>query len=123
MTTNAIAPDAAAAEHAGPNLTAYDAAHMAMPISNEWLVAGIARTDRGDRARVAAIRFSGYAGELRNHHHDEDHVTFRRVTFRKLAQRVPDSADRSIAHERHRRAPPRRRAGRIPHAVPPHSRP
>lgn len=73
-----------------PDLTAYYAVHDAMRTSNQWLVAGIARTELGDRRRTAAIRrwFAGYAGELRNHHHNEDHIM-----FPALVARVPAFAD------------------------------
>jgi iron-sulfur cluster repair protein YtfE (RIC family) len=73
-----------------PDMTAYYAVHRAMRTSNEWLVAGIARAELGDRRRTAAIRrwFAGYAGELRNHHHNEDHIM-----FPALAERVPGFAD------------------------------
>ena len=83
MTTNDIAPHTAPA---APDLTAYRAVHAAMRTSNEWLVSGIARTERGDRRRIAALRrwYAGYAGELRNHHRNEDHIV-----FPALAARVP----------------------------------
>lgn len=71
---------------AAPDLARYDAVHQAMRTSNEWLVAGIARTRLGDRRRIAAIRrwFSGYAGEVRTHHRTEA-----RILFPALAERVP----------------------------------
>lgn len=74
--TNDIAPDAGT--HTRPDLTAYRAVHAAMRTSNEWLVAGIARTAPGDVRRIGAIRrwFDGYAGELRDHHRNEDHIVF-----------------------------------------------
>lgn len=74
----ALDPTSDAAGTDVPDLTAYRAVHAAMRLSNEWLVSGIARTGRGDRRRIAAIRrwFAGYAGELRNHHHNEDHIMF-----------------------------------------------
>jgi Hemerythrin HHE cation binding domain len=73
--------------HATPDLTSYYAVHQAMRTSNEWLVAGIARAELGDRRRTAAIRrwYAGYAGELRNHHHNEDGIL-----FPALLLRVPD---------------------------------
>ena len=87
MTTTTQHTADAAASTPTPDLTTYYAVHQAMRTSNEWLVAGIARAELGDRRRTAAIRrwFAGYAGELRTHHHNEDGIL-----FPALLVRVPE---------------------------------
>jgi hypothetical protein len=90
MTTDTNSATCTPTAPATPDLGTYYAVHQAMRTSNEWLVAGIARAELGDRRRTAAIRrwFAGYAGELRNHHHNED-----RIMFPALVARVPQFED------------------------------
>lgn len=84
MTTTPITNTATTTETA--DLTAYYQIHEAMRVANEQIVGGLTSLVEGDRRRVAAIArwFAGYCGELRAHHHAEDHMI-----FPALAERVP----------------------------------
>jgi hemerythrin-like domain-containing protein len=73
-----------------PDLTTYRLLHRAMRRSNDQLVAAIDGLADADADRAAALGrwFTGYAGELRCHHHIEDDIL-----FPALAARVPTYAE------------------------------
>jgi hemerythrin-like domain-containing protein len=73
-----------------PDLSRYHLIHGAMRVADDQLVAGIARSERGDRRRAAALSrwFDGYAAELRLHHRVEDEIY-----FPALGARVPAHAE------------------------------
>lgn len=80
--TDNIQPAPAAAT---PDLTGYRDLHRALLVSAERLTERLGQPNHDRRSRRALERwYAGYRGELRHHHHVEDHVF-----FPALAQRVP----------------------------------
>jgi Hemerythrin HHE cation binding domain len=75
-----------------PDLTSYYEIHQAMRVANDQILAGLTDPTLADedrrRAEAMSRWFAGYCGELRAHHHAEDHLI-----FPALAARVPAYAE------------------------------
>jgi len=71
-----------------PDLSLYYEVHQAMRLANEQILAGVTDPTLADndrrRAKAMSRWFIGYCGELRGHHHAEDHLI-----FPALSARVP----------------------------------